>query len=59
MDDGLEREVSLKSSEIYEVMGRPLLKIIELIRRTLKETPPELAADIWSRVLSSPAAALC
>ena len=29
LDDGLEREVSLKSSEIYEVMGRPLLKIIE------------------------------
>ena len=49
LDDGLEREVSLKSSEIYEVMGRPLLKIIELIRRTLKETPPELAADIMEQ----------
>lgn len=46
LDDGLEKEVSLKSSEIYEVMGRPLLKILELIRQALRETPPELAADI-------------
>lgn len=27
-------------------MGRPLLKILELIRQALRETPPELAADI-------------
>ena len=46
LDDGLEREVAVQAGEIYEVMGRPLLKILELIRRTLRQTPPELAADI-------------
>lgn len=46
LDDGLEKEVTVQAGEIYEVMGRPLLKILELIRRTLRQTPPELAADI-------------
>lgn len=46
IDDGLQREVAVKSSEIYQAMGKPLLKILNLVISVLKETPPEIAADI-------------
>lgn len=46
IDDGLQREVAVKSSEIYQAMGKPLIKILSLVLSVLKETPPEIAADI-------------
>ena len=46
IDDGLQREVAVKSSEIYQDMGKPLIKILSLVLSVLKETPPEIAADI-------------
>lgn len=39
----------MKSSEIYQAMGKPLIKILSLVLSVLKETPPEIAADITSR----------
>ena len=46
IDDGLQREVAVKSSEIYQAMGKPLIKILSLVLSVLKETPPEIVADI-------------
>lgn len=46
IDDGLQREVAVKSSEICQAMGKPLIKILSLVLSVLKETPPEIAADI-------------
>lgn len=46
IDDDLQREVAVKSSEIYQAMGKPLIKILSLVLSVLKETPPEIAADI-------------
>lgn len=46
IDAGLQREVAVKSSEIYQAMGKPLIKILSLVLSVLKETPPEIAADI-------------
>ena len=46
IDDGLQQEVGVKSSEIYRVIGKPLVKILDLAQDVLRETPPELSADI-------------
>lgn len=46
LDDGLQKEMAIKSSEIYHVIGKPLIKILDLVKDVLRETPPELAADI-------------
>ena len=46
LDDGLQREMAIKSSELYHVIGKPLIKILDLVKDVLRETPPELAADI-------------
>ena len=42
----LPQEVGVKSSEIYRVIGKPLVKILDLAQDVLRETPPELSADI-------------
>jgi rod shape-determining protein MreB len=46
---GLPRTVSIKGAEIRESMSEPLAVIIDAIKRTLEQTPPELAADIIDR----------
>ena len=46
LDDGLQREMAIKSSELYHIIGKPLIKILDLVKDVLRETPPELAADI-------------
>ena len=46
LDDGLQREGVIKSSEIYRTIGRPLNKILDVVKAVLRVTPPELAADI-------------
>lgn len=46
LDDGMQRETVIKSSEIYHAIGRPLMKMLDLAKEVLRETPPELAADI-------------
>lgn len=49
MLSGLPRTVTIKTPEIRESMAEPLSVIVEAVKRTLEDTPPELAADIIDR----------
>lgn len=44
--DGLPKNIKISPSEIREALSDPLSAVIEAIKITLEETPPELAADI-------------
>ena len=44
--NGLPENVNITSSEVREVLLEPLARIIDAIKYTLEQTPPELAADI-------------
>jgi rod shape-determining protein MreB len=46
LDDGLQKNLGVMSSEIYRVIGKPILQILDLVKQVLRETPPELAADV-------------
>ncbi|ADN02030.1 rod shape-determining protein [Spirochaeta thermophila] len=46
---GLPRRLEIDSVEVRESLQEPLVAIIEEIKKTLGETPPELAADIVER----------
>ncbi len=46
---GLPRRLEMDSVEVRESLQEPINVVIEEIKRTLGETPPELAADIVER----------
>lgn len=46
---GLPRLVEVKASQIRESLAEPIYSIIDCIKVTLEQTPPELAADIMDR----------
>lgn len=46
---GLPRSIEITSEEVREALKEPLLVIIDAIKTTLEQTPPELAADIVDR----------
>ncbi len=46
---GLPKTVKITSAEIYKALSEPVASIIEGIKNTLENTPPELAADIMDR----------
>ncbi len=46
---GLPREVSISEEEVREALIKNIKLIIENIRATIENTPPELAADIYQR----------
>ena len=46
---GLPRREIISSEEIREALRDPISTIIESIRLTLEQTPPELSADIFDR----------
>ncbi len=46
---GLPRSMPLTSQQVREAIREPLGIIVELIKETLDETPPELAADVMNR----------
>jgi len=46
---GLPKNVKLSSSEVLEAIKEPINAIIEAIKDTMEDTPPELAADIMDR----------
>lgn len=46
---GLPRRLEIDSVEVREALQEPINAVIEEIKRTLGETPPELAADIVER----------
>ncbi len=48
---GLPKEITLTSKQVKEAIIKTVKKIVEQIKDTLEETPPELAADIYERGL--------
>ena len=46
---GLPRTINVSAAEIRQSMSEPISAIIEAIKRTLEQTPPDLAADIIDR----------
>ena len=44
--DGLPKNIQISSAEIREALADPLAAIVDAIRSTLENTPPELSADI-------------
>ena len=44
--DGLPKNVTISSAEVREAITESLMKIIDAIKLTLENTPPELSADI-------------
>jgi rod shape-determining protein MreB len=49
MVSGLPRTVVVSSSELRQALEEPLHSIIDAVRTTLDQTPPELAGDIMDR----------
>jgi rod shape-determining protein MreB len=46
---GLPRRLEIDSVEVREALQEPINQIVEEIKKTLGQTPPELAADIVER----------
>lgn len=46
---GLPKTIQIKESEIRAAMSENLNEMLEAVKRTLENTPPELAADIMER----------
>ncbi len=46
---GLPRSAALTSQAIREAIREPVCEIVEAVKLTLEQTPPELAADIMER----------
>ncbi len=44
--DGLPKNITVSSEEVLEALSDPVGTIVDAIRSTLENTPPELAADI-------------
>jgi len=44
--NGLPENISVTSEEVREALAEPLGKVLDAIRETLSNTPPELSADI-------------
>ena len=46
LSDGLPKDVTLTADEVRDALSPQLEKIIDAIKSTLEQTPPELSADI-------------
>ena len=46
---GLPRSVRINSVDLREAINEPVLQIVETVRTTLEQSPPELSADIMER----------
>ena len=46
---GLPRTITIGATEVREALREPINEIVEAIRTTLEETPPELASDIMEK----------
>lgn len=46
---GLPKSLSLSAREVRQALSEPVAAIVEAVKLTLEETPPELAADIIDR----------
>jgi len=46
---GLPRTIKISSNEICEAMSEVLFEIVQAVRQVLRDTPPELSADIMDK----------
>ncbi len=46
---GLPQNVKISSNEVCEAISESLNEIVQVVKRVLRETPPELAADIMDK----------
>lgn len=46
---GLPKNIKVSSNEVAYAINEPLLEIIKVIKEVLRETPPELSADIMNK----------
>ena len=46
---GLPRNITISSNEIAEAISEPLQEILTTMKQVLRETPPELSADIMDK----------
>lgn len=46
---GVPKSIKLSSVQIREALAEPIEAIVEAVRRSLEQTPPELASDILER----------
>ena len=46
---GLPKTLKISSNEICEAISEPLLEIVQCVKNVLRETPPELSADIMDK----------
>lgn len=46
---GLPRTIKISSNEVCQAISEVLQEIIQLVKRVLRETPPELSADIMDK----------
>jgi rod shape-determining protein MreB len=46
---GLPKTLKVSSNEICEAITEPLLEIVQCVKNVLRETPPELSADIMDK----------
>ena len=49
LNTGLPKEIVLTSDEVAKAMDKSLKVLVETIRSTIEETPPELVADIYTK----------
>jgi rod shape-determining protein MreB len=47
--EGLPKTITLNDVEIREAMAEPVNAIVDLVRKALHDTPPQLAADLIDR----------
>ena len=47
--NGLPETAEISSAQVREALNEPLDRIVDAVKSTLEDTPPELAADIISR----------
>jgi len=46
---GLPKNIKISSSEICEAISDPLKEIVQVIKNVLRDTPPELSADVMDK----------
>jgi len=51
LGSGIPREIEVTSDDIADALSQPLAMVVEVLRDTLRESPPELASDIVDRGL--------
>ena len=44
--DGLPKNITITAEEVREALREPLMTVVEAIKITLEQTPPELSADV-------------